>query len=112
MRDDDVWGYLDRLRHMLINQLQIGLGKPIFDLNIAPIDPPQIAHSQPECLTRPTASGSFSPMASSTLTRSTCCDPCAHAASGDATAALPRRLIKSRRCMCRRQDHAFCSAKA
>src|SRR5262245_21238146 len=48
-------------------------------------------------LTRLFVSGSFSSRPSSMLTRRTCCDPCAHAASGDAAAAPPRRPMNSRR---------------
>jgi hypothetical protein len=48
--DNDLWRQHDQLRHMLLNQLRIGPDKPIFDLNVASFDPPQIAHTQPECI--------------------------------------------------------------
>jgi hypothetical protein len=35
---------------MLINRLQIGPGKPIFDVNVASFDPSRIAHTQSERL--------------------------------------------------------------
>src|SRR6516164_2995158 len=35
---------------MFVNCLQIAASKPIFDLNVAPLDPPQIAHAQSKSL--------------------------------------------------------------
>src|ERR1700752_2032746 len=47
---NDVWRKLDQFRHILLNRLRVGPDKSIVDLNIAPFDPSQIAHTQPECL--------------------------------------------------------------
>jgi hypothetical protein len=35
----------DQFSHMLIDQLQITAGKSIFDLDVASLDPSQIAHA-------------------------------------------------------------------
>src|SRR3974390_668366 len=35
---------------MFVNCLQIGASKPIFDLNVAPLYPPQIAHAKSKSL--------------------------------------------------------------
>jgi hypothetical protein len=35
---------------MLINRLQIGPGKSVFNVNVASFDPPRIAHTQSERL--------------------------------------------------------------
>src|SRR3974390_366664 len=35
---------------MFVNCLRIAASKPIFDLNVAPLDPPQIAHAQSKSL--------------------------------------------------------------
>src|SRR5277367_3661865 len=47
---NDVWRQPDQFRHILINRLQIGPGKPILDLNVAPFDPSHVAHTQLKCL--------------------------------------------------------------
>jgi hypothetical protein len=47
---NDVRCQPDYFRHILIDRLRIGRGKPIIDLYIAPFNPSQITHTQSECL--------------------------------------------------------------
>jgi len=48
--DNDVRWHPDQFGDMLVYQLRIASDIPGLDLSITPVDPPQIAHTLPECL--------------------------------------------------------------
>src|SRR6516164_6294607 len=82
---------------MFVNCLQIGASKPIFDLNIAPLDPPQIAHAQSKSLKAGTRLRVAFDDAKHTPTRRVRSGCCADNDSGHAAAEPATTLMKSRR---------------
>jgi hypothetical protein len=81
---------------MLVDEIEVASGKPVFNLNVSPLNPLQITHTEPESFN---ASTCFRVLLGETEEHANrrMRFACAGAARGQAAAEAANNLMKSRR---------------